>query len=266
MGYRSRHSCTKMEKSQLYQYAVTVYEHIKNISDKVDFPELRLPKIAESPSLSARVTRAALGVSPETPISDLTYTFEKNGGLVIVTPFPSPKIVASSSWVELDIDRPFIIVSSCIPGDRLRFTIAHEIGHLVMHNPPHKNKIADIEKDANKFASEFLTPEDAMRRELVKPVTLTSIMKLKRKWGVSLQSLISRAYNLGIITERHYHYLFQQLSSKGWKKKEPKELEVPIESPKAFNRILSLVYSDVNDYALDMGLEPNKAQDITAFN
>jgi Zn-dependent peptidase ImmA (M78 family)/DNA-binding XRE family transcriptional regulator len=264
--YRSRHSCTKADKSQIYQYSKTIYEHIKIMTDKVNLPEMRLPRITEKPTLSAKVTRAALGIAPESPISNLTYIFEKNGGVVIAAPFSLPKIDASSSWIELEIDRPMIITSSYIPGDRLRFSIAHEIGHLVMHNPCNTTKLINLEKDADKFASEFLMPSDAIKRDLISPITLTSIMRLKQKWGVSLQALIYKAYDLELITERHYHYLFQQLYSKGWRKSEPEELAVPIETPQAFNRILQVSYFDIQDYALDMGLEPSQAKSIAAFN
>ena len=265
LAYRSKRSTTKREAAQAYQYASIVYECTQKMSEAINIPDLRLPKIAEGPELSAKVTRAALGISPEIPIGNFTNIFEKNGGFVFVAPFILSKIDALSSWAKFDIERPMIVVSSCVPGDRFRFSSTHELGHLVMHNPP-RGKIVGLEKEANKFASEFLMPKEVIKRELVSPVTLTSLMKLKRRWGVSLQALIYRTYELGIITERHYHYLFEQLSRRGWRKTEPRELDIPIEYPKAFNKMLSLTYSSINDYALDMGLEPGLAQQIAAFN
>lgn len=265
LAYRSKRSLTKKEEAQAYQYAVTMYEQAKEMSQKFNLPAARIPRITEKPELSARVTRAALGLSPDKPIPNLTKNFEQNGGFAFIAPFIFSKLDAFSRWAEFDAERPMIIVASGIPGDRMRYSMAHEIGHLVMHNPPKGSKVVELEKEANKFASEFLMPKDALKADLVTPITLTSLAKLKQKWGVSLQALIYRAYDLDLITERHYHYLFEQLSIKGWRKREPKELEVPVEYPQAFNKMVELTYSNTNDYALDWKLEPIKAREFTAF-
>jgi Zn-dependent peptidase ImmA (M78 family)/DNA-binding XRE family transcriptional regulator len=266
LAYRSKRSLTKKEEAQAYQYAAIMYEQAKKLIQKCNIPVTRMPKISEKPSLSARVSRAALGISPDKPIHNLTHHFEQNGGMAFIAPFIFSKIDAFSTWAVFDIDRPMIVVSSGIPGDRMRYSIAHEIGHLIMHNPPKTKKgVIELEKEANAFASEFLMPKDVIKKDLIPPITLTSLMKLKQKWGVSLQALIYRAYELGLITERHYHYLFEQLSIKGWRKREPIELDVPIEYPKAFNTMLEVVYSSSSDYALDMKLDPIKAREFTAF-
>jgi Zn-dependent peptidase ImmA (M78 family)/DNA-binding XRE family transcriptional regulator len=263
LAYRSRRSATKQEQAQAYQYGSIMYEQTKQMSQKLDLPLLRLPRISERPELSAKVTRAALGLSPDTPIANLTNSFEQNGGFIFVTPFILSKIDAFSRWAKLDVERPLIIVTSGIPGDRLRYSLAHEIGHLVMHNAPRGNILA-MEKEANIFASEFLMPAEVIRGEIPAPVTITSLMGLKQRWGVSIQSLIRRAYDLSLITERHYHYLFEQMSLKGWRKNEP--IDIPIESPQAFSKMLKLSYPNDNDYALDMRLEPAKAREFVLYN
>ena len=72
--------------------------------------------------------------------------------------------------------------------------------------------------------AELLMPEAAMRHEIIPPVTLTGIARLKLKWKVSIQALIRRAYELSIITANQYKYLFTQLSARGWRTREPVEL------------------------------------------
>jgi Zn-dependent peptidase ImmA (M78 family)/DNA-binding XRE family transcriptional regulator len=258
LAYRSKRSMTKKEESQAYQYALTMYEQAKQLLPRCNFPIPRIPRVTEKPNLSAKVTRAALGLSPDKPIQNLMHHFEQNGGLAFIAPFIFPKIDAFSLWAEFDIERPLIILTSGVTGDRERFSVAHELGHLVMHHPPKNKRITDLEDDANLFASEFLMPKETIKQDLIPPITLSSILKLKPKWGVSLAALIYRAFDLALITERQYHYLFEQLSIKGWRKIEPKEVEVPTESPKAFNKMLELTYSDINDYALDMKIDPLK--------
>jgi len=265
LSYRRRRSLSKKEEAKAYQYAFVMYEQARFLAQKLHLAPLRLPHISEKPSLSARVTRASLGLVPDKPISRLVNTFEYNGGLVFVTPFSMSKIDAFSGWATLDIDRPIIITSCNIPGDRMRFSIAHEIGHLVMHGAP-KGTMLAMEKEANAFAAEFLMPEDAIRADLLIPITLTSIAQLKPRWGVSMQALIYRAHDLKIITDRQYRYLFEQLSAKGWRTREPSNLDIPLEAPQAFSKMIQSAYQSIEAYADDVGLKPAVVSDWLLYN
>ncbi len=109
-------------------------------------------------------------------------------------------------------------------------------------------------------------PEDAIKHELVTPVTLTSIATLKPKWGVSMQALIYRAHSLKIITDRQYRYLFEQLSAKGWRTREPSNLDIPIETPQAFGKMVQSVYQSIEAYAESMGLTASVARDLILYN
>ncbi|MEJ7842636.1 MAG: ImmA/IrrE family metallo-endopeptidase [Rubrobacter sp.] len=100
----------------------------------------------------------------------------------------------------------------------------------------------DAVPTANRFASEFLLPEQSIRHELYPPITLSGLSKLKPRWGVSIQALIRRAYTLEIITQRQYKYLFQKLSARGWRTKEPDELAVKVEKPRAARQMAELLY------------------------
>ncbi len=263
LSYRSRRSLTKKEEAKAYQYALTMYEQAKRLSQRLDLPLLRFPRVSEKPDVSARVARASLGLPPAKPVSQLQNVFERNGGIVFVTPFALFKIDAFSGWASLDTDRPVIIVSSNVPGDRMRFSVAHEIGHLIMHSAPRGTMIA-MEKEADAFAAEFLMPEEAIRQELTQPVTLTSVAQLKPKWGVSMQALIYRAHNLRIITDRQYRYLFEQLSARGWRTKEPGD--IPVEIPQAFGKMVQAVYPNIEGYADDMHLTHSTARDLILYN
>jgi len=96
-----------------------------------------------------------------------------------------------------------------------------------------KGDLSTIEQEANLFAGEFLVPEVTARQDLILPVTLSSVANLKPKWKVSMQVLIRRALDLEIITYRQYVYLIKQISIRGWRKKEPNNLDIPIEKPRA---------------------------------
>jgi Zn-dependent peptidase ImmA (M78 family) len=144
--------------------------------------------------------------------------------------------------------RPVIVVIAGAPGDRLRFNLAHELGHLVMHQTI-RDDLSELEREANLFAAELLMPESALRQEIVPPVTLPTLSALKLRWRVSVQALIRRAYDLEIITVRQYKYLMHQLTERGWRLQEPINLAVPIEKPRALRQIAEIVYGNPINYS-----------------
>jgi Zn-dependent peptidase ImmA (M78 family)/DNA-binding XRE family transcriptional regulator len=231
------------QRTQVRQYAKTVWEIAQHMAEQVSEIPLRLPKLSEQPEVAAAVTRSELGLSPDGPISHVTNTLEKAGVLVLNIPLPMDRWDAFCAWVGEDTKKPVIVVADGAPGDRLRYSIAHETGHLVLHQSL-DGRLRAIDSEADRFASEFLMPESAMREELTSPVTLASLADLKPRWGVSIQALIRRAYSLEVITERQYKYLFQQLTKRGWRKQEPSALAVPIERPRAFRKMAELLYGD----------------------
>ena len=87
-----------------------------------------------------------------------------------------------------------------------------------------------------------------MGQEITTPVTITSISRLKPRWGVSIQALIRRARDLGMVSQRQYRYLFEQLSTRGWRMREPSNLDIPVEKPRALRKMIELLYGGPIDY------------------
>jgi len=256
LSFRARKSSTAREETQAYQYAKTVFEQVGIMAHGLQMPPLRLPKTQEKPSTAAKITRSELGLSPNMPINNLVGTLEKAGVLVFSLPLTLEKIDAFSTWAHLISERPIITVLSGKPGDRLRFSISHELGHLVMHQAI-RGRVSTVENEADQFAAEFLLPSEAMRQEIVPPVTLTSIAALKSRWKVSMQALIRRAYSLGVISNRQYRYLFEQMSSRRWRKEEP--VAIQVERPQGVRKMIELQYGGVQEYATRMWLTTEKA-------
>jgi Zn-dependent peptidase ImmA (M78 family) len=82
--------------------------------------------------------------------------------------------------------------------------VAHELGHLVLHKNSPGRLSPELEKEAFVYGGEFLMSEAGSRPDLQPPISLTRIARLKPKWGVSIQALVRRAYDLGVISERQY--------------------------------------------------------------
>ncbi|MFC9955734.1 ImmA/IrrE family metallo-endopeptidase [Streptomyces prasinus] len=112
-------------------------------------------------------------------------------------------------------------------GDRDRFTLAHELGHLVLHT--FRPRAKDAEAEANRFASALLMPRERAQEDLSPRMTLTEYARMKATWGISIQALIMRASAVGRIDETRKRSLYVQLSQRNWRKQEP--VEVGQETP-----------------------------------
>jgi Zn-dependent peptidase ImmA (M78 family) len=94
----------------------------------------------------------------------------------------------------------------------------------------------NINREANQFAAEFLMPEDEIRPDFERDVTVALLGELKRKWKVSMISLLYRADDLGYVSPNQKRYLIQQFNQLQIRRREPVELDVPIEKPKLLRR------------------------------
>ncbi len=183
----------------------------------------------------AAILRQTWAVPPG-PLDNLTLLLEHSGAIVARVPFYSDDISAMSFWP--DNGSPIIFVNASSPGDRLRWSLAHELGHLIMHVTP----IGDFESEADRFASEFLMPRAVILPELSSgSLTLQKLAAMKMRWKVSIQALIRRASNLEVITHRQYRSLMMRISQMGWRKNEPVhvEAEKPTVLPSIINHYLT---------------------------
>lgn len=122
--------------------------------------------------------------------------------------------------VFLANDSPIIAVKSGLPGDRQRFNLAHELGHLVLIVPEGTNE----EKICQRFAGAFLIPNATLKRELGSKrssLNIRELQLLKKKYGISMQALIYRACDLAIITQSERDRLFKYFSTNHWRYQEP---------------------------------------------
>lgn len=235
--FRSKKCVAVKERNQLYRYAQTLceltnsyFKHVKQLPVKIP----RLPN--EDPNEAARITRSLLGLSPDKPIDNIIRVLERAGTVILCIP-QSSCVDAFSFWMGAT---PVIAITDGWSGDRLRLSIAHELGHLVLHGTGYYNNESDLEDEAFAFGAEFLVPESSLRDELTPPIKLSDYASLKRRWGVSIQHLVFRSDRLAIITKRQYKYMFQQINKNGWRQKEP--IEIPIERPRLLLQLSEIIY------------------------
>ena len=131
---------------------------------------------------------------------------------------------------------PVIAVRRDLPGDRQRFSLAHELAHLVLQTAPE----VDAERAGHRFAGAFLVPACAARRELGERrhnLGTQELYLLKHKYGLSMQGWIVRARDIGIISDATATALFRSFRQKGWHRREPGE-QLPLEVPQRMRRLV----------------------------
>lgn len=243
--FRARTRVSSGARQLAHSKAQVIWELAQYLLLQVRPWAVHLPQLPQEPAdLAADVTRASLGLSPETPARSLIEVLEHAGVLTIVIDMDTGGLDGFCAWAGTREDRPVIVVSASSPGDRLRWSVAHELGHLVLHRAA-QGRLEDLEHQADAFAAQFLTPKNAMRRELISPVTLSELASLKARWQVSIQSLVRRAKELDIITDRQYRYLFEQIAKFGWRTHEP--VQIAREQPAALGQLISAVYGPSAD-------------------
>jgi Zn-dependent peptidase ImmA (M78 family) len=138
---------------------------------------------------------------------------------------------------------PLFFVNRSAPPDRYRYTLAHEIGHIVMHAMP---SVA-MEKEADQFAAEFLMPRREIRTHFARPFTLQKAAELKPHWKVAMSALIRRAHDLDMISDRYYRGLMTQMSRHGYRLHEPVALDP--EEPSIVQAVID-VHTNAHGYSI----------------
>ena len=126
------------------------------------------------------------------------------------------------TWLNQTIPVIVINESKLKSADRIRFTVLHELGHLLLPlgNLPEKVK----EKFCNQFAAAMLIPKTAIQSELGisrKKLFIQELGELKKQYGISIQALMYRCKDLSIISESHLNQLVFIIGHNGWKVVEP---------------------------------------------
>lgn len=176
--------------------------------------------------------RAAAGFDEDAVMGNTIRAAETLGCLVLPMPDELGRHLGMSVWADqgpvICVSRPSENPERHVPGDRQRFTVAHELAHLALHSdvpaPQTSEEAARLERQAHRFAGAFLAPGDALIRslgDLGGRVTLQTLAPLKATWGIAIKALVVRFRSLGVIDDAHARSLYKQISARGWNKSEP---------------------------------------------
>lgn len=205
------------EKSKIEAEVKMRLFSLKTLTSELDIvreiPDIDLEKYSNDATKVAQAMRYYWKV-PSGPIKNLIGLLEDKG--IIIFRFDFGTSLLDGFFVHDDI--PCIAINTRAPMDRQRFTIAHELGHLLIH----RINSDEAENQANQFASEFLMPAKDMDEFFKVPeIDLRYLAALKPIWRVSMAALLRRAHDLNYITPTHFKRLNILINKFGYRKKEP---------------------------------------------
>ncbi|HIF9135204.1 XRE family transcriptional regulator [Photobacterium damselae subsp. damselae] len=277
--FRKRKTTPAVVTNRVLSYSTVLEQLVGILHDNLELPENRFNLIESTkiPELTAPIiekiaegARKYWGLPHDAPIDNMIDVAENAGAIVTCFDSVSDKVDA------LSVDRKYPIIirnnakeSVC----RLRFDIAHECGHLVMHNGI-ETGCKRTEKEADMFASAFLFPRDAFAVEFPSCLTPRGISwnrlyDLKQRWKMSARAIVYRAHFLGFISAQQYRSANVWFSKTGQTKSERGDDLIPIETPHVINQAIEILRDDlgINFYMLSkkLGVTPETLSEITGI-
>ncbi len=201
-----------------------------------DLPDLSESQCTE-PAITAETVRSIWQIHLA-PVKNMLYLLEKKGVRVFSLPVDDREVDAFSFWQE---DKPFIFLNTGRTAERMRFDLAHELGHLLLHRQA-KLRSRQVEQQAQDFASAFLVPADALFTQIAGELRFDDIFTLKKRWNVSAVAMVQRLWQLRIISEWHYRSWMIELSRRGFRTSEPGGSHP--ETSRLFRQVLDLARQD----------------------
>lgn len=193
----------------------------------VNFPESS-PQTLDQVESAAEAAREHWGLGASGPITNMTRVVENAGAIVTHFAGVSDRVDALS----MDRRRPIIVRSEAKQSlCRLRFDLAHECGHLVMHRGIQTGD-RQTEEQANRFASAFLLPRAPFLHMFPRSRYLNwdLIFHIKLQWKVSARAVLRRAFDLGVISPDQYRTGNIHLAKTGQTKVEKFDADLPMEN------------------------------------
>ncbi|HNH81475.1 MAG TPA: XRE family transcriptional regulator [Acidobacteriota bacterium] len=237
---------SQVSKKELAKLRATVLNHVSRYLEietilRIDSSICKLPtgfperiQTLEAADNAAKELRRVWQLGNQ-PISNFPEILEERGIKLLLLDLPS-----KVSGMTMKIQRVnggtvlVIVLNATHSGERQRFSGGHELGHNVLALAG----LPDEEKPCHRFAGAFWAPADTLYREVGErrqQISFDELFALKKLFGLSIQALIYRMKDLGIISDGLFTDLFVDLSKRGWRKEEPKP--VPRLESNRFNRL-----------------------------
>jgi Zn-dependent peptidase ImmA (M78 family)/transcriptional regulator with XRE-family HTH domain len=198
--------------------------------------------LGDVPEEAAAALRRVWRIPPG-PIANLTKFVEGAGAIVLRVDFGHPKVEAAYAHPRRDAKRWVLINTYMEDWARQRLTLAHELGHAMLHHWDAFNVPDERAREAQAyaFALALMVPAD----DFILDIAHTSrrwddFLRLRHKWGISAAALARRGHDLGLVDASAYRAINIMRRSRGHWKHEPGD-DTQLERPAIFPEAVSLL-------------------------
>lgn len=225
LSYRRKVSLKSPGARHIQGFASMVSDWVPLVEDFVQLPPVTVPFLPvgtlQDVESATRHLREQLHM-PDAPLRDAMGLVESMGILVFFVDAPAD-FDGVSFWHPHG--RPIIILNrNQKDGYRVRFSVLHELGHLICHRSGmdrHEEERKTLEGEANLFASSFLLPASSFAKRFPRHGSLYDLLDDRSYWKVSCAAMVHRARQLQLIDADRYRRLNVSISAKGWRRGEP---------------------------------------------
>jgi Zn-dependent peptidase ImmA (M78 family)/DNA-binding Xre family transcriptional regulator len=258
-SFRSLTAMTARERESALTAGSFAYMVSDWVSERFNLPEPDLLDLSceRQPETAARTLRSHWGLG-EKPISNTIKLLESKGIRVFSLSEKTQNVDAFSCWRN---GVPYIFLNTFKTSERSRFDALHELGHLVLHRHG-RTQGREAEVEANKFASYFLIPQLDLVANIPLIVSLNQLVKIKKRWGVSVAALAYRLHKIEALSDWQYRTFCIQIN-KQFGKTEPNGLEREVSV--VWEKILKALWKDGQtrlDIARDLSLPENELEEL----
>jgi Zn-dependent peptidase ImmA (M78 family) len=271
---QTRVSRMKAERRMSWLKEITAY-----LRRHIDLPVPSIPhhtvQIAER-DFEAEIERISglcrehfrLGYGPLTGV----VVMAENLGCIISPSFAAGDNEDTCSHLDGD-GTPYLLLGGEACPNQVRFDIAHELGHLVMHRglepenaDPDTHRL--LEQQADCFARAFLLPAQTFGREVWAP-TIDALLSLRRQWNCPIGAMITRCGEIGALDADQVRRATANLVRRGWKSGEPHDESSPGESPQLLARCIRLIIDggvkDRHTLLAELSLSPADIENLAGL-
>lgn len=256
------------------------------LCEYLELPKLNLPDLDNDLSIEEKANQLRnYWKIYNKPIKNIINVLEHNG--IVVSSFNplygrlNYKIDGYTQQVRIKNNRLFCVIVEDYKESWVRknFSLAHELGHIILHNSYNYSELSkseqnQLENEANLFASAFLLPKDEFIEDMKSVRSLNDFVRLKQKWFVSIGAMLIRAKQLGIITNDEYLRYIKNYSYHRYRKNEPLDNVIQIYKPSLFKFSLEMLFENgytVEEFEQDLserglGLPLNQIEELLCLD
>lgn len=243
--YRKRVTISSKEITKLEAKFDLARIAIDELLSSVDIPEFTIPSIPVTEDLHPEEIANRIRIFlklPKGPIDNLVNTLERKGVLIMMLNEVPENFFGVTMFTNKM--QPIIFLNDNLSNDNKRFTIGHELGHLVMHLrfATYNEDERVLDKQADIFSSEFNMPWNDCKRDMIN-LRYHHLPSIKAYWKLSKAAICYKAKTMGVLGDSQYKYFMMQLSSSGQRKKEAEYVD--LDCPVLLNKIIDVHLSDL---------------------